>query len=71
MKKNVIPIFLILLSSAIKAQTDIQPAGLKVGDKAPMFSAKDNNGNLVSLEKQLEKGRCGGNVLPWSMVPFL
>lgn len=34
----------------------IYPEGLKAGDKAPEFSANDNQGNVFDLNKQLEKG---------------
>ena len=38
------------------AQSTLYPAGLKVGDKAPLFEAKDNSGNTFNLKKQLQKG---------------
>ena len=39
------------------AQTEtVYPEGLKVGDNAPAFTAKDQDGNSISLKKALEKG---------------
>ncbi len=34
----------------------VYPDGLKVGDTAPLFSAKDQDGNVVSLKDMLTKG---------------
>jgi len=44
------------ITSLSFAQSTIYPAGLKVGDKAPLFEAKDNTGNTFNLKKQLQKG---------------
>lgn len=38
----------------VKSQT--APQGLHVKDKAPLFSATDQNGHVVSLEKLLQQG---------------
>ncbi|MEP7251972.1 MAG: peroxiredoxin-like family protein [Ginsengibacter sp.] len=37
------------------AQT--QPSGLQVNDKAPEFTAKDQNGKVISLEQELKHGK--------------
>lgn len=48
---------LYMVSSALTAQTaTVFPTGLKVGDVAPMFSAKDQNGKTVMLKQALKKG---------------
>lgn len=52
--KQLIAIFLLFMGSAVNAQTD--PAGLKVGDMAPMFSGNDQNGQQFSLQSALKKG---------------
>jgi peroxiredoxin len=47
----------VFVLSAFTTQIMAQaPAGLKVGDKAPAFEAKDQSGNTVTLAKALEKG---------------
>lgn len=46
--------FFLILSCIANAQTD--PTGLKVGDKAPLFTGVDNNGKSFSLESALKKG---------------
>jgi peroxiredoxin len=33
-----------------------KPAGLSTGDTAPLFSGKDQGGNIISLQDQLKKG---------------
>lgn len=38
------------------SQMTVYPEGLKTGDKAPEFTAKDNQGNDFDMNKQLEKG---------------
>lgn len=41
----------------VAAQTaTVYPEGLKVGDAAPMFTAKDQNGKIVKLKQALKKG---------------
>jgi peroxiredoxin len=48
---------LITISSIVFAQTEtVYPTGLKVGDAAPMFTAKDQNGKTVSLKQALKNG---------------
>lgn len=48
---------LCMISSAAAAQTaTVYPAGLKVGDAAPMFTAKDQNGKTVTLKQALKNG---------------
>ena len=54
-------IFLFLILSSITlmvaAQTEtVYPEGLKVGDAAPMFTAKDQDGKTVNLKQALKKG---------------
>ncbi len=34
-----------------------KPAGLQVNDKAPEFTAKDQNGKVISLKDELKKGK--------------
>ena len=49
--------FLLIVSSFVFAQTEtVYPAGLKVGDMAPDFNAKDQNGKTVSLKQALKNG---------------
>lgn len=42
--------------SAIFATAQPSPKGLLVNDEAPVFSAKDQAGNLIQLEEELKKG---------------
>jgi len=44
----------LLLSLALMAQTS--PQGIGINDKAPVFTAKDQNGKKVSLENELKNG---------------
>ncbi|MFM6925528.1 MAG: peroxiredoxin-like family protein [Ferruginibacter sp.] len=58
MKKTIF-LFLVLCAtvSIVAAQTaSVYPEGLKVGDAAPMFTAKDQNGKSVNLKKALKNG---------------
>lgn len=58
MKKSTL-LFLVLLiiSSFVFAQSEtVYPQGLHVGDKAPDFSGKDQNGKIFRLSKALKKG---------------
>ena len=49
--------FLLILSSLAFAQSEtVYPEGLKVGDMAPDFSAKDQDGKTISLYKALQNG---------------
>lgn len=50
MKKILLTAFIIFAVSQVFAQT-----ALKVGEKAPLFSAKDNNGKLIDLKKILKE----------------
>ncbi len=56
--KNIISILILLitLNNFIMAQTAKDLNGLKVGEKAPFFTAKDQNGKEFSLETELQKG---------------
>lgn len=48
---------LLFVSAIIFAQSEIVfPQGLKVGDMAPDFSSKDQNGNTFNLSKALQTG---------------
>src|ERR1700754_323526 len=53
MKRTIL--FLALIASAV-VNAQMQPKGLQVNDVAPSFTAKDQNGNAVSLAEQLKKG---------------
>ncbi len=58
MKKLIIIIsILCTITSIVFAQTAaVNPEGLRVGDAAPMFTAKDQNGKMISLKQALKKG---------------
>ncbi|MEP7255214.1 MAG: peroxiredoxin-like family protein [Ferruginibacter sp.] len=58
MKKSTYLLSVVLLiSSFVFAQTEtVYPEGLKVGDIAPEFTAKDQDGKNVSLKEALKKG---------------
>ena len=45
--------FYFLTNAQVKA---VYPEGLKVGEKAPLFSAKNQNGSKIDLKKLLKKG---------------
>jgi peroxiredoxin len=48
---------LLTITSIVFAQTaTIYPEGLKVGDAAPMFTAKNQNGKTVNLKQALKNG---------------
>lgn len=47
---------LLVSVSILFANAQVQPAGLKVNDKAPEFSAKDQNGKIISLKDELKNG---------------
>ena len=56
MKKLALTSFLaIFIFVNSNAQTN--PIGLKVNDKAPEFSAKDQNGKTISLQNELKNGK--------------
>lgn len=49
--------FSLVLSSDVLAQPEtVYPEGLKVGNLAPDFSAKDQEGKTISLKQALQKG---------------
>lgn len=57
MRKSILILSLMVASLISFAQTEtVYPEGLKVGDNAPAFTAKDQDGNSISLKKALEKG---------------
>ncbi len=48
---------LLIISSLVFAQTEtVYPEGLKVGDVAPDFKAKDQDGKMIHLKQALKKG---------------
>ncbi len=48
---------LLIISSFVFAQSEtVYPQGLQVGDKAPDFTGKDQNGKILKLSKALKKG---------------
>jgi cytochrome oxidase Cu insertion factor (SCO1/SenC/PrrC family) len=54
--------FALLATPGARAQTKGKPApeeqtGLKVGEKAPKFALKDQDGKKRSLDELLEKGK--------------
>ncbi len=55
MKKLVLTLILAICIFLCNAQTN--PSGLKVNDKAPEFSAKDQNGKVISLNDELKNGK--------------
>ncbi len=58
MKKSIkLLSILLIVSSIVFAQSEtIYPEGLKVGDMAPEFSGKDQNGKIFTLTDALRKG---------------
>ncbi len=58
MKKSIMLFsFLLIVSSIVFAQSEtVYPEGLKVGDMAPEFSGKDQNGKIFTLTDALMKG---------------
>lgn len=57
-KRSLIPVtLLVFFSSFLFAQTEtVYPGGLKAGDMAPDFTAKDQDGNTLSLKERLKEG---------------
>ncbi|HEV8081853.1 MAG TPA: peroxiredoxin-like family protein [Chitinophagaceae bacterium] len=55
MKKLIFTILILISFILSNAQT--KPAGLKVGDKAPEFTAKDQNDKVISLKDALKNGK--------------
>lgn len=55
MKKLVLTSLFAICIFLTNAQT--YPAGLKVNDKAPEFSGKDQNGKTITLSDELKKGK--------------
>ena len=58
MRKSILLLsFLLSATTLVFAQTEtVYPEGLKVGDKAPDFAAKDQSGRVVSLKEALKRG---------------
>ena len=49
--------FLLMVSAFVFAQNEtVYPEGLKVGDKAPEFTAKDQDGKTINLKQALKSG---------------
>ncbi len=55
MKKLIITLVAATFTFFSHAQT--KPAGLQVNDKAPEFTAKDQNGKVISLKDKLKDGK--------------
>lgn len=55
MKKFIITLLAATFTLFSNAQT--KPAGLQVNDKAPEFTAKDQNGKVISLKDKLKDGK--------------
>lgn len=58
MKKTTWLFLVLMLTASItlaQSQT-VYPEGLKVGDMAPVFSAKDQDGKTINLKEALKKG---------------
>ncbi|MEO8108658.1 MAG: peroxiredoxin-like family protein [Ginsengibacter sp.] len=55
MKKFIITLLAATFTFFCNAQT--KPAGLQVNDKAPEFTAKDQNGKVISLKDELKDGK--------------
>lgn len=55
MKKFIITLLAVTFIFFGNAQT--KPAGLQVNDKAPEFTAKDQNGKVISLKDKLKDGK--------------
>jgi len=55
MKKIFLSLSFAICISFCNSQT--YPAGLKVNDKAPDFSAKDQNGKIISLKDELKSDK--------------
>jgi peroxiredoxin len=58
MKKTILLFSVLwLYTSIVTAQiTTVYPEGLKVGDAAPIFTAKDQNGKTINLKQALKTG---------------
>ncbi len=57
MRKLILMLAFIFALGPVFSQTEtVYPEGLKVGDKAPDFSAKNQDGKSVSLKKLLKQG---------------
>lgn len=57
MRKSILMLVFVFALSPVFAQTEtVYPEGLKVGDKAPDFTAKDQDGKSINLKKLLKQG---------------
>jgi peroxiredoxin len=54
MKKIIFTLSVVMTALAIHAQN--APKGLNVNDKAPLFSAKNQEGKLISLQEKIKSG---------------
>ena len=55
MKKIILT--LLITISVFFCNSQSKPAGLNVNDKAPEFTAKDQNGKVISLKEELKNGK--------------
>ncbi len=55
MKKIFLTLFITI--SVFFCNSQSKPAGLNVNDKAPEFTAKDQNGKVISLKEELKNGK--------------
>jgi len=57
MRKSILVLSFMFVSGLVFAQAEtVYPEGLKVGDKAPEFTAKDQDGKSISLKQVLKNG---------------
>lgn len=57
MRRSILVLSLLVVCGLAFAQTEtVYPDGLKVGDKAPEFTAKDQDGKPISLKEILKNG---------------
>lgn len=64
-------LFLIVVICNVQAFAQTYPQGLNINDKAPDFTATDQNGQMINLKKQIKKRKCCPCFLSWTMVPLL
>jgi peroxiredoxin len=49
-------VFVVLITGSMFCLAQVSSLGLQLNEKAPLFSAKDQNGKKISLQEQLKKG---------------
>ncbi len=47
----------LITTSVLLSHGQMNPSGLQVNDKAPEFTAKDQNGKVISLKDELKNGK--------------